>query len=47
MLQSAMQLSVQQAAGADEDLIDYNNLLRHGALRCAVLWSAALWLNAL
>jgi hypothetical protein len=32
MLQSAMQLSVQQQQGADEDLIDYNNLLRHGIL---------------
>lgn len=32
MLQSAMQLSVQQQQSGDEDLADYNNLLRHGIL---------------
>ncbi|KAL4433025.1 hypothetical protein ABPG77_006452, partial [Micractinium sp. CCAP 211/92] len=34
MLQSAMTLSVQQQQqqGADEDVADYNNLLRHGIL---------------
>lgn len=30
MLQSAMQLSVQQQNSGDEDLADYNNTLRHG-----------------
>lgn len=32
MLQSAMQLSVQQQQAGDEDLAEYNNLLRHGIL---------------
>ena len=42
MLQSAMQLSVQQQQ--QEDAADYNNLLRHGegvgsGGRCGCLWS--------
>ncbi|KAL4428164.1 hypothetical protein ABPG75_002253 [Micractinium tetrahymenae] len=32
MLQSAMRLSVQQQQSSDEDMADYNNLLRHGIL---------------
>ena len=38
MLQSAMQLSVQQQQAGDEDLAEYNNLLRHGGWGGRVGW---------